>query len=108
MVALYFLPAGMTLIRHDDKTMELAKTAVTEQAQGHGIGRMLAQAAIVRAKRMGADTLILETNDKLRTAIALYRSLGFTDVQDPLGRQSEYQRETFWMRLKLSKPMQEK
>ncbi len=71
------------LIRHDEETVELAKMAVSPMAQGQGVGRRLGEAAVAVAREMGAARLVLETNSKLEAAIALYRRLGFKDMDGP-------------------------
>ncbi len=56
---------------------EVAKMAVTESAQGRGIGRCLLESVIDNARASGAKRLYLETNHKLAPAIRLYESVGF-------------------------------
>ncbi|MCI4671401.1 MAG: GNAT family N-acetyltransferase [Bacteroidia bacterium] len=60
---------------------ELAKMGVDESARGHGLGYMLGQATIEKAREMGAKRLYLETNSVLTPAITLYHKLGFKDVE---------------------------
>ncbi len=68
------------LLKVDKDTYELAKMAVTEKFQGHGLGKRLLEHSIELAKELGANTLILYSNTKLITAIALYRKFGFTEA----------------------------
>ena len=68
------------LVPEGDETYQLAKMAVSPAAQGRGIGRMLGEAAIERARSMGARQVILFTNDVLEPAMNLYRSLGFERI----------------------------
>ncbi|WP_181304970.1 GNAT family N-acetyltransferase [Rufibacter sp. XAAS-G3-1] len=86
------------LIKVDDQTYELAKMAVTDKAQGLKIGKRLGEAAIQKAKELGAATLILLSNQKLETALHLYRKLGFAEVPDEL---KEYKRADIKMELAL-------
>lgn len=65
------------LIRQSEHKFELAKLAVSETHQGKHIGRMLCEAAIERAKSLGATTLVLATSELLVTANQLYHQLGF-------------------------------
>lgn len=88
-----------TLLRHDDSTCELAKMAVTPREKGKGIGELLAQAAIERARALGAARLYLESNSRLQPAIHLYRKLGFRDCE---GGASPYQRCDVQMELTLN------
>lgn len=86
------------LIALPEGVFELAKMAVSDSHQGQRIGWLLAQAAITRARELGARRLWLESNTVLTPAIALYRKLGFTEVpQQP----SEYQRSNIQMVLEL-------
>ncbi|MEO0433444.1 MAG: GNAT family N-acetyltransferase, partial [Cyanobacteria bacterium J06656_5] len=67
-------------------------------AQGKGIGWLLGQAAINRARELGAETIFLESNTVLKPAINLYQKLGFRKV---VGQPSPYQRCNIQMELKL-------
>ncbi len=87
------------LIKHDNKTYELAKMAVTEKAQGKQIGKKLAVKIIDTARKNKAQTLFLETSKKLQTALNLYNSLGFEQVE--FKKPSEYNRSTIKMEMKL-------
>jgi GNAT superfamily N-acetyltransferase/DNA-binding MarR family transcriptional regulator len=74
-------PVGTTaLVRMDDGRFELAKMAVAPSVRGQGIGRWLGEAAITEARRRRAKEVYLESNRKLESAIALYRKLGFVEV----------------------------
>ncbi len=59
---------------------EFTKMAVDDKFQGLKIGKALAYAAIEKAKKLGALKIILYSNRKLETAIALYRKIGFIEV----------------------------
>ncbi len=74
-------PVGTTaLVRTETGAFELAKMAVSPTTQGHGVGRRLGEAAIAEARRRRAKEIYLESNRKLEAAIALYRKLGFVEV----------------------------
>ncbi|GAA3938215.1 GNAT family N-acetyltransferase [Hymenobacter algoricola] len=77
------------LLREHAGVFELAKMAVAPAAQGLGIGWALGQAAIVKARELGARQLELLSNSRLTPALALYRKLGFRAVPVP---PSPYQR----------------
>ena len=64
-------------IRHDAESVELAKLAVTERAQGQGIGRKLSEAVIAWSREAGARKVVLVSASQLAVAIALYERLGF-------------------------------
>ena len=72
---------GTVALKHvEGKSFELTKMAVHDDFQGKKIGRMLAEAAVARARQMGARKVILYSSTKLRPALALYDSLGFRPV----------------------------
>jgi N-acetylglutamate synthase-like GNAT family acetyltransferase len=86
------------LIKMNGSTYELAKMAVTEKAQGKGIGWLLGQAAIHKARELRAETVFLESNTILEAAINLYQKLGFRKV---VGQSSLYQRCNIQMEIRL-------
>jgi DNA-binding MarR family transcriptional regulator/GNAT superfamily N-acetyltransferase len=86
-------------VKVDKTTYELAKMAVTEKAQGKQAGKKLAFAVIGFAYSKGANSVILETNSGLHSAIRLYESIGFKNV--PGTFDSKYSRSTFRMKLEL-------
>lgn len=83
-------PVGTcALLKMDDSTFELAKMTVSDEHRGYGIGLMLGNAVIEKAKTLGAKRLYLESNSSLTPALELYRKLGFKRVS---GYSSPYQR----------------
>jgi GNAT superfamily N-acetyltransferase/DNA-binding MarR family transcriptional regulator len=86
------------LIKMDDNTYELAKMAVTAKARGKGIGWLLGQKAINKARELGAKRVFLESNTILEPAINLYQKLGFRKI---VGHPSPYERCNIQMELKL-------
>ncbi|RNC89692.1 MAG: GNAT family N-acetyltransferase [Allomuricauda sp.] len=60
---------------------ELAKMGVSPQAHGKGVGFLLGQHIIAKAKELGATTIFLESNTILEPAIRLYRKLGFQEIE---------------------------
>jgi ribosomal protein S18 acetylase RimI-like enzyme len=68
------------LMKINDKRYELAKMAVTESAQGLGIGKALMDHCMMLASRLSAETLVLYSNTKLAPAIHLYCKYGFVEV----------------------------
>jgi len=69
-----------SLLKLEDDVYELGKMAVTEAAQGLGIGTVLLEHSIAVAKQSGIHILILYSNTKLESAIHLYRKYGFREV----------------------------
>ena len=61
---------------------ELAKLAVNNSIQRKGIGRRLCEAVINKAREHGGEMLFLESNTRLKPAIALYRKLGFKELPE--------------------------
>lgn len=90
--------ATCALIPLPDQVVEIAKMAVSDAHQGKQFGWQLGQAAIARAREMGAHSVWLESNTILRPAIALYHKLGFREVPQ---QDSEYQRSNIQMTLDL-------
>ncbi len=87
------------LIPMADGGFEMAKMAVSPKAQGLGIGYLLGQACIAKAKDMGAHRVYLESNTLLKPAINLYHKLGFNKVAGP---PSPYERANIQMQLLLA------
>ncbi|RQO69828.1 MarR family transcriptional regulator [Pedobacter sp. KBW06] len=85
-----------SLIKMDNNTFELAKMAVSDEAKGKGIGFMLGNALIQKAKEEGANRLYLESNTILKPAINLYHKLGFKKIT---GIPSPYERCNIQMEL---------
>ena len=78
-----------SLIPHDAQTYELAKMAVSPSVQGKGVGWLLGQAAMEKARGSGMTRLYLESNTSLAPAIRLYRKLGFKETS---GEMPHYER----------------
>jgi len=70
------------LVVHAEGVLELAKMAVTADAQGRGIGRRLMDTAIEHARSRGIRELFLITNSALLPALQLYESVGFERVKE--------------------------
>lgn len=56
---------------------ELRLLAVAPEARGLGLGRMLVEECIRRARRMGAAELGLHTSRSMPVAVAMYERMGF-------------------------------
>ena len=70
----------VSLIKIDATTFELSKMAVTEKAQGLGIGKQLIEFCIEEAHKIEIQKVILYSNRKLKSAIHLYESFGFKEI----------------------------
>lgn len=83
----------------DDKyDYELAKMGIITEYQGLGIGLLLGNAIINKAKELGAKSIFLDSNTILEPAINLYRKLGFKKV---IGYSNSYERTNIKMQLNL-------
>ena len=72
---------------HEGYDFELSKMGVSPKAQG--IGKLLGEHIIAKAKELGAKKLFLESNRKLGPALSLYKKLGFremTQIASPYNR----------------------
>jgi ribosomal protein S18 acetylase RimI-like enzyme len=59
---------------------------VDETARRTGLGRALVEAAVDHARARGCRRMELDVNERNTTAIAFYRSVGFTTEPKPPGR----------------------
>jgi ribosomal-protein-alanine N-acetyltransferase len=71
---------GFVLARVAADEAEIVTLAVRPAARGRGLGRALLQAAIDKARSLGADTMFLEVGADNPQALALYAGLGFAKV----------------------------
>jgi putative acetyltransferase len=85
----------------EDGVCELSKMTVAAKSRGRGVGRALLQAAIERARQLGARTLFLGSNRKLADAVHLYESVGFQHVSAEEIGPMPYARAEIFMRLAL-------
>ncbi|HEX8013929.1 MAG TPA: GNAT family N-acetyltransferase [Flavobacterium sp.] len=69
-----------SLMKIDDITFELSKMAVSDKAQGSGIGNKLLDHCLVVAQENNIKRLILYSNRILLPAIHLYEKFGFTEI----------------------------
>lgn len=96
-------PLGVcALIKMEDPhyDFEMAKMAVSPEAQGKNIGWLLGQAIIGTAVALGASKIYLESNTILKPAINLYYKLGFQKIS---GHPTPYRRCNIQMELDLKK-----
>jgi putative acetyltransferase len=73
--------AGCVALRPiDDEHGEIKRLFVRSQFRGFGLGRKLAERALQAAAEAGFQGVRLDTLPSMGDAIALYRSLGFTEI----------------------------
>jgi putative acetyltransferase len=70
---------GLYLI--DEQTCELRKMYLLNSYRGRGLGKLLLEDALLKAKQIGFKKVILETASVLKEAINLYKSYGFTEYE---------------------------
>ena len=71
---------GGGLLFHGDEPAELKRLWVAPSARGLGVGRRLLAELEAHAATAGSRTVRLDTNHTLTEAIALYRSVGYREV----------------------------
>ena len=74
-----------SLLKKSETVYELGKLAVSDKAQGHGIGTILIEYCLNIAKQKQIKTLILYSNTILQSAIHLFRKYGFEEVDLEIG-----------------------
>lgn len=73
--------AGTVALKYvDATTYEFTKMAVDSKFRGLKIGQALGEAAIIKARALGATKIILYSHTVLVPAVALYKKLGFVEV----------------------------
>ncbi|EME38499.1 hypothetical protein DOTSEDRAFT_67250 [Dothistroma septosporum NZE10] len=76
-------PAGCVGLRvlSTSGTCEMKRLYVDPRGRGLGLGKALADTVIAEAKRLGYTAMKLDTLSHMTHALALYRSLGFREIE---------------------------
>jgi putative acetyltransferase len=91
----------VALIPMRDGIYEISKMAVSPHLRGRGIGRRLLEHAIAQARSIGARSLFLGSNTRLKDAVHLYESVGFRHVKPETLPPMPYSRADVFMELSL-------
>ena len=86
---------------HCRRRLRTLKMAVSPLVQGRGIGRRVLEHAIDQARRIGAKSLFLGSNSRLKSAVHLYESVGFRHVPPESMPPMPYTRANVFMELLL-------
>ena len=79
-------------------TCELVKMYLSSDARGKGLGKLLLQKCIVKAKENGFHKMYIETMPELTNAIAMYKKYGFTFIPSALGNSGHVGCDLFMMK----------
>ncbi len=75
------IPLGVAALRRIDKEIcEMKRLYVKNEARGRGIGKYLSLTLMERARELGYEKMRLDTLLRMKTAVSLYRSLGFCEI----------------------------
>lgn len=68
-----------------EKTVELVKFYLTREARGKGIGKLLMEKCLEKAKEIGYNQVYLESLPEFSKAVSIYEKQGFQYLEKALG-----------------------
>ncbi len=75
------LAGGVGLRMLEPTVCEMKRLYVYDQFKNKGIGRRLCIALIQGARNLGYEKMRLDTLDRMKSAIGLYKSMGFKEIE---------------------------
>jgi ribosomal protein S18 acetylase RimI-like enzyme len=74
--------AGCVAVRsHEGDICEMKRLYVRPTCRGAGLGRRLADAAVLSAEQLGYSQMVLDTLSSMVEALAIYEALGFREIE---------------------------
>lgn len=73
-----------------ENTCELVKMYLLPAARGKGIGKMIIENCLEKAKAVGFEKVYLETMPELEQAISVYEKFGFEYLKGPMGNSGHF------------------
>jgi ribosomal protein S18 acetylase RimI-like enzyme len=76
------VPRGVVALRPLSQGIaEMKRLFVQPRARGYNLGRLLTEAVVEEARQSGYAAIRLDSLPHMQSAVALYRSLGFRDIE---------------------------
>ncbi|HRV56357.1 MAG TPA: GNAT family N-acetyltransferase, partial [Mangrovimonas sp.] len=88
------------LDNYDGNVCELQKMYFLPEARGLGLGKLMIETCLDKAREMGFESCYLETLPYMKAATKLYGNMGFDSLEKPMGNTGHYSCNV-WMLKKL-------
>lgn len=75
------ITGGVAIRKLDSKICEMKRLFVYNSSQGKGLGQFLCDKIISIASELGYSKMRLDTVSKLKSAIGLYKKIGFYEIE---------------------------